>query len=94
MITKDEYTLTRRLFQGEIKVEDWVDELESILRSLEDMVDSTPENEPKQLYQTMTRAEHRWMDAKRHFENYEMMNAVWCHIAIREYINQLQQDER
>ena len=45
MITKDEYILTRRLFQGEIKVEDWVDELESILRSLEDMVEDTTENE-------------------------------------------------
>ena len=47
MITKDEYILTRRLFQGEIKVEDWVDELESILRSLEDMVEDTTEDEPQ-----------------------------------------------
>ena len=45
MITKDEYILTRRLFQGEIKAEDWVDELESILRSLEDMVEDTTEDE-------------------------------------------------
>ena len=44
MISKDEYTLTRRLFQGEIKVEDWVDELESILRSLEDMVEDNTED--------------------------------------------------
>ena len=44
MITKDEYILTKRLFQGEIKVEDWVDELESILRSLEDMVEDDMED--------------------------------------------------
>ena len=25
----------------------------------------------------------------KHFENYELMDAVWCHLAIREYLNSL-----
>ena len=34
LITNDEYDLLEQLVHGEIKAEDWLDELESILKSL------------------------------------------------------------
>jgi len=86
MISKDKILELARdhIFAGGHLID--FDEFEHALNAIS-------EDEPEQLYQPMTKAEHKWMDAKRHFENYEMMDAVWCHLAIREYLNAITEDE-